>query len=130
MKGFLLLLSFSLFLAKACDTGDDFNLGEAFTMEPGQEMANSSSDLNVKWLEASEDSRCPKNTTCVWEGQAKINLTVNGDPMTLTLREGKPEEAKATFNGYVFEAMKLDPYPDGTDIDPATYRLELVVTSL
>ena len=130
MKGFLLLLSFSLFLAKACDTGDDFNLGEAFTMEPGQEMANSSADLSVKWVEVSEDSRCPKDTNCVWEGQAVINLTVNGNSMTLTLREGKPEEAKGNFNGYVFEAMKLDPYPDGSVIDPTTYRLQLVVTSI
>ncbi len=130
MKGFLLLFSFSIFLAKACDTGDDFNLGEAFTMELGQEMANSSADLMVKWLEVAEDSRCPTNTNCVWEGQAKISLTVNGDPLVLTLREGKPEEAKANFKGYIFEAIKLDPYPDGSVIDPTTYRLQLVVTSL
>lgn len=129
MKGFLLLLSFSLFLAKACDTGDDFNLGEVFTMELGQEMSNSTADLTVKWLEVSEDSRCPKNTNCVWEGQAKINLTVNGDPMVLTLRDGKPEEAKANHNGYVFEAKQLDPYPEGAVIDPTTYRLQLMVTA-
>lgn len=130
MKGFLLLLSFSLVLAKACDSGDDFNLGEVFVMEPGQEMTNSTADLTIKWLEVSEDSRCPKNTNCVWEGQAKMNLLVNGDPIVLTLREGKPEEAKANSGGYVFEAQQLDPYPEGTVIDPTQYRLQLLVSSL
>lgn len=130
MKGILLLLSFSLFLAKACDTSDDFNLGETFTMEPGQELKNNTADLTVKWLEVAEDSRCPKDTNCVWEGQAKISLLVNGDPMTLTLRDGKPEEARANYGGYVFEATQLDPYPDGTVIDPTQYRLQLLVSSL
>ena len=130
MKGILLLLSFSLFLAKACDTSDDFNIGETFTMAPGQELKNNTADLLVKWVEVAEDSRCPKDTNCVWEGQAKINLLVNGDPMTLTLRDGKPEEAKAVAGGYVFEAQQLDPYPDGTVIDPTQYRLQLLVSSL
>lgn len=130
MKGFLLLLSLSMFLAKACDSGDDFNLGEAFVMEPGQEMKNSTADLTINWLEVSEDSRCPKNTNCVWEGQAKISLLVNGDPMTLTLREGKPAEAKANYGGYVLEAEQLDPYPEGSVIDPTQYRLRLLVSSL
>ena len=121
MKGLLLLLSFSLFLAKACDSGDDFTVGESFTMEPGQELTNNSADLTVKWLEVAEDSRCPKNTNCVWEGQAKISLT---------LRKGKPEQAKGTHGGYVFEALQLDPYPDGAVIDPTSYRLQLVVSSL
>ena len=130
MKGLLLLLSFSLFLAKACDSGDDFTVGESFTMEPGQELTNNSADLTVKWLEVAEDSRCPKNTNCVWEGQAKISLLVNGDPLSLTLRKGKPEQAKGTHGGYVFEALQLDPYPDGAVIEPTSYRLQLVVSSL
>lgn len=130
MKGILLLLSFSIFLAKACDTADDFTLGESFTMEPGQELKNTTADLTVKWLEVAEDSRCPKNTNCVWEGQAKVSLLINGDPLTLTLRDGKPEEASANKDGYVFEAQQLDPYPDGAVIDPTQYRLQLLVSSL
>ncbi len=130
MKGILLLLSFSLLLAKACDTGDDFILGESFTMEPGQELKNNTADITVKWVEVAEDSRCPKDTNCVWEGQAQISLLVNGDPMTLILRDGKPEEASMNRGGYVFEAVQLDPYPDGTVIDPTQYRLQLLVSSL
>lgn len=130
MKGFLLLLSLSLFFAKACDSEDGFTVGESFMMEPDQELENATAKLTVKWLEVAEDSRCPTNTNCVWEGQARVSLLVNGDPMSLTLRKGKPEEAKATHGGYVFEALQLDPYPDGSKVDPAAYRLQLVVSSL
>lgn len=38
-----------------------------------------------------EDSRCPKNVTCIWAGQAKIKVRVKP--------EGSPEESREiTFN--------------------------------
>lgn len=136
MKAVLLFFSLSLFLANACGdktTGDDlasFPLGESFTMMPGQEMTNKAADLTVTWLEVAEDSRCPKNTNCVWEGQAKVMLLVNGNPLPLTLREGKPEEAQATAADYVFTAEQLSPYPEGDKIEADAYRLQLKVSSL
>ena len=130
MKAVLLLFSLSLFLASTCDDADTFPLGTSFTMSPQQELMNKSADMTIKWLEVSEDSRCPKNTNCVWEGQAKVNLLVNGDPLVLTLRNGKPEEAQALVGDYIFTAETLNPYPEGTTIEPADYRLQLKVSSL
>lgn len=130
MKAILLLFSLSMLLANACDDTATFPLGESFTLSPEQELVNKSAAMTIKWLEVSEDSRCPKNTNCVWEGQAKVNLLVNGDPLTLTLRKGKPEEAQALVEGYIFTAESLSPYPEGEKIDPATYRLQLIVSSL
>lgn len=130
MKAVLLLFSFSLLLANACDDTATFPLGESFTISPQQELVNKSADMTVKWLEVSEDSRCPKNTNCVWEGQAIVNLLVNGDPVTLTLRSGKPDKAQALVGEYILTAETLSPYPEGDKIDPADYRLQLKVSSL
>ena len=130
MKAVLLLFSFSLLLANACDDTATFPLGESFTMSPQQELVNKSADMTIKWLEVAEDSRCPKNTNCVWEGQAIVNLLVNGNPVTLTLRDGKPEAAQALVEEYIFTAETLSPYPEGEKIDPADYRLQLKVSSL
>ena len=130
MKAVLLLFSFSLLLANACDDTATFPLGESFTMSPQQELVNKSADMTIKWLEVAEDSRCPKNTNCVWEGQAIVNLLVNGNPVTLTLRDGKPEAAQALVEEYIFTAETLSPYPEGEKIDPAHYRLQLKVSSL
>ena len=136
MKVVLLFFSLSLFFANACgdqadgDATANFTIGEIFTMEPGQEMTNKDAELTVKWLEIAEDSRCPKNTNCVWEGQAIVNLTVNGAPLTLTLREGKPEQAQAIAADYIFTAEQLSPYPEGDKIETEAYRLQLKVSSL
>ncbi len=130
MKAVLLLFSLSLLLANACEDAATFPLGESFTMSPQQELVNKSADMTIKWLKVSEDSRCPKNTNCVWEGQAKVDLLINGDPVTLILRSGKPEKAQALVGEYIFTAESLNPYPQGDKIDPVDYRLQLKVSSL
>jgi hypothetical protein len=130
MKAVLLLFSLSLFLASTCEDAATFPLGESFTMSPQQELVNKPADITIKWLEVSEDSRCPKNTNCVWEGQAIVNLLVNGGPVTLTLRSGKPDKAQTLVGEYIFTAETLSPYPEGDKIEPADYRLQLKVSSL
>lgn len=33
--------------------------------------------LTIRFLEVTEDSRCPEGTTCVWAGNAKVKLTLS-----------------------------------------------------
>ncbi len=42
-------------------------LGESITLE----------NHTIKFMEVLEDSRCPKNTTCVWEGRARVLVEVS-----------------------------------------------------
>jgi hypothetical protein len=131
MKSIFLLLFSLVMMAGTCDDTPTFTVGESFILAPGEEVSNKDANLSVSFAEILEDSRCPKNTNCVWEGQAKVKLMINGEPMELILRAGKPQEAQQQFNNsYIFEAQALDPYPDGTKIDPTTYRLKLLVSSL
>jgi hypothetical protein len=131
MKSILLLLSLSLLLAKACEEPDTFVVGESFELAMGQEVLNKGANLQIKWTELSEDSRCPKNTNCVWEGQARMQLLVNDQIVELIIRSGMPEKAQTLVaDGYILEAQSLLPYPEGTKIDPATYRLRLLVTAI
>jgi len=32
--------------------------------------------LTIRFLEVTDDSRCPEGTTCVWAGNAKVKLTL------------------------------------------------------
>lgn len=132
MKFVFLLFLGVVFMAGTCDnTANDaaaFTVGEAFTLAPGEMRTNKDAALTVSFMEVTEDSRCPKNTNCVWEGEAKIKLMINDDPMVLVIREGKPEQAQQSYNdSYIIEAQALSPYPDGTKIDPATYQLQIIV---
>lgn len=133
MKAILLFFSFSLLMTKACgpDAAPAFVLNESFTLAIGQELSNADADLKISLMAVTEDSRCPKGTNCVWEGEAKITLLINGETMELTLRAGKPDQAQALYNNsYLVEAQTLTPYPDGAKIDPASYQLAVLVSSL
>ncbi|MGI0057365.1 MAG: hypothetical protein ACREAK_08340, partial [Nitrosarchaeum sp.] len=47
------------------------------------ESANMDSTLDFTFLNVTEDSRCPTDVTCIWEGSVsvKINLIKNGRDM-------------------------------------------------
>ena len=88
-----------------------------------------------------EDSRCPTNVTCVWEGKAVVSLTFTGEQSIGEIRleipgftnaESEPQESQmAVHQGYAFTLLALDPYPgsdDGVDAN-ATPTATIVVTA-
>ncbi len=82
-----------------------------------------------------EDSRCPVDVTCVWEGEATITLSFHSadgtlHPVSLTVIGEEPEGVerehayRTTMGGFVVFLLRLDPYP-GIDSEPgATLLLE------
>lgn len=79
-------------------------------------------DMTLTFLEVVEDSRCPTNTTCVWEGRAVIKVN-------LLLRDGTTKNKElelnnnkvsviGTFGEKTLRALRLSPYPDA-NIPPA-----------
>jgi len=135
MKFVFTLFMGVVFMAGTCDnTAKDaatFTVGETFTLAPGEIRTNKDAAMTVSFVGVTEDSRCPKNTNCVWEGEAKIKLMINEDAMELVIRQGDPAQAQQSYEGgYIIEAQSLAPYPDGTKINPSTYQLQLMVGSL
>ena len=135
MKFVFMLFMGCVFMANTCDNAAKdaatFTVGEAFALSPGEMRTNKDAGMTVSFVGVTEDSRCPKNTNCVWEGEAKIKLMINEDAMELVIREGKPAQAQQSYKGgYIIEAQSLAPYPDGTKIDPSTYQLQLMVSSI
>lgn len=130
MKTTILLLSLAMLWAKSCDRTEPFTIGEPFELAIGEARANKAAQMAVQLMDVQEDSRCPKNTTCVWEGQAVVRVLVNDQAVELTLRKGKPQDAERTIDNYLIRAIELSPYPAGTKIDKAEYRLQLSVSPL
>jgi hypothetical protein len=60
--------------------------GVSFTLAPGQTAAVKGTDTRITFKQVREDSRCPVDVTCVWEGEAKIEIVVS--------QEGAMEETK------------------------------------
>jgi hypothetical protein len=60
--------------------------GISFTLAPGQTATVRRADARVTFKEVREDSRCPVDVTCVWAGDAKVDVII--------IREGGPNDAK------------------------------------
>ena len=79
--------------------------------------------LDVTFATVLEDSRCPLNVTCVWEGRATINLELaeggrtGGINLTLPGNTGAEDSGRhptVMALGHHVTLMALDPYP-GSD---------------
>lgn len=81
-----------------------------------------------------EDSRCPSDVTCVWEGEVKISVHVVKDKnplgnFTLTSRAGDRTMATQTVDGYSIQVIEVNPYPVSTkQISLSDYIVTLIVS--
>lgn len=109
-------------------------MNETFTLGGGQEIVIAGAGLHLRFAEVLEDSRCPTNVPCFWEGQAIIRITVqqNDQPPLELQFNSNPSEGPDTLMayGYTVQLMRLDPYPEEPDmvIDFDQYQASLVVT--
>ena len=113
-----------------CTKEDIFN-----TYEIGfEETVNHNKALEVTFSSI-DDSRCPTDVVCVWEGQADVELTAffeEDDAPTifhLISRAGYPALADTLLNGYHFQLLDVDPYPDHANSPPAAedYTIRLLI---
>jgi hypothetical protein len=127
-----------LFLA-ACASGGGSaptaptpGLDEEFTLAPGQSAAVNGTNLRLTFDRVSEDSRCPTDVTCVWEGDAVVVLRVKAEAEETTrevhTQGGEPRSRKAPAGDFVVTLVRLDPVPRSTAaIEASAYRATLRV---
>lgn len=66
--------------------------------------------LKLKFSEI-EDSRCPSDVTCVWEGQAIIILQINDTKQDQTITFTTDEDVVAHVGPYEINLVNIAPYP-------------------
>jgi hypothetical protein len=76
----LSLLMTGLVLASGCtavaDNAIAVSLEQNFDLQIGQSALASSENLQVDFLAVTEDSRCGKGETCVWEGDGSVRIAL------------------------------------------------------
>jgi len=136
------MLSLRLFTAlavlvalPACASVDSIIIAQpdvAFSLPVGKTAGIAGSTTRLTFRQVSEDSRCPTNVVCVWEGDAKIELLpvrdgTLGQSVILSLHT--PNEAQV--GDLVVRFVGLAPYPATPDPSSARqYVAELVVRKL
>jgi hypothetical protein len=111
-------------------------IGQPFDLKVNQTAYLQSAELVVKFVNVTEDSRCPSDVTCIWEGQVSVlvDLTNASDSksfgnFTLTIRGGAADNSSAkSVNGYLLRLADVQPYPVSTQkISPSDYTAKFVL---
>jgi hypothetical protein len=82
-----------------------------------------------------QDSRCPTNATCVWQGAAvarfKISLENTHNTLTLATARFGEYDTNTTVAGFKIEFINLVPHPvSGKVVDYNEYVAEVKITKL
>ena len=76
-----------------------------------------------------EDSRCPRDTTCIWAGKAVVKILVSGADQELqeitVVFQNESQSVIATTEDTVFTALKLLPYPGDSIGKEVGYQLQV-----
>jgi len=132
----MLLVSLTFSCEKADDTPGTFVLGEPFELSLNDPSADCEcGKISITYSQITEDSRCPTNVECFWEGRAviKFDLSIENkqQKLVLTSRAGHEELSRDTIDNYIFSLESVDPYPVHPHfIQEEDYRFGLKVTAL
>lgn len=111
--------------------GAKARLGEEFSLSSDQSIVITGEDLGIKFIEVSEDSRCPKDVTCIWEGRvtAVIEISTDGSSQQLELSQSGLTDAPARemYEGYEL-SYRVEPYPEKAEVEISAEEYRLLIT--
>src|ERR1051326_103184 len=113
----IVLLAFVV-IAISCSRSVDVNRINTYPFVHLNECTNWSFKYNQGWICLTgiiEDSRCPSDVVCIWQGEATatFRFTENGNSHDLTLSpksSPSPFPSDTTVAGYKIEFINLYPY--------------------
>jgi hypothetical protein len=85
--------------------------------------------VSITLVAVVEDSRCPRDTTCIWAGKAVVKILVrasgeDAQEMTVVF-QNESQSVIATTEDTVFTALKLLPYPGDSTGKEVGYQLQV-----
>lgn len=113
MKAVVLGILIAMMIGPGQKSGDviEVPMDQEFQLRAGQEIAIQGTNLKIKFASVLEDSRCPEDVECVWQGNGKVNLDLresNKKAISVTVNTGiTPREAE--FRQYTVKLIKLAP---------------------
>lgn len=100
------------------------------TMRAGTSAVVKNTDLEVKFVEVTEDSRCPRDATCVWAGEVKVKMETRIGSAAAEQREVL-EGRSMVIEPYRLTVTSVKPEPLSTQkIAPGDYRITLIVVKI
>jgi len=107
------------------------SLDEPFVLKPGQAATVQGAGLTVTFDAVEQDSRCPVDVACVWEGDATVKVSIVQPPrekQVFELHTAGSLSRRVTYGDFELELRDLQPRPRSTaEISSDQYRGTLAV---
>jgi len=100
--------------------------GEIISLAPGETAKVEKTKVTVGFVSVASDSRCPRGTNCITEGEAFVMVSVGGGaPQRVRIDVDPKRTSRLSMEGATVEFLGLNPYPTGVRIAPAERRLRV-----
>lgn len=111
-----------------------FNLNDTINVTTGCQVINEEYELAIRIDSVLNDSRCPVDVVCVWEGNAEVRLIFsksgNETEFVLNTHGGNNFSSDTIIGGFQIELIGLEPDNEaGKSIDQSDYVAEVVITN-
>ncbi|HSH20407.1 MAG TPA: hypothetical protein VLA03_08125 [Draconibacterium sp.] len=115
MKTFYLFLSVIAISFISCDKesiAESFSVGleSNFKINYNYQSLDNSMDFTITEI---NDSRCPSDVVCIWEGKADVKIEV-ASPVKGSIKLSTYNHLLDTIGNYSFELIDVSPYPVST----------------
>ena len=112
-------------------SGAPVPLGREFTLAVGESALVGDTGLRLSLKGVAEDSRCPVDVQCVWEGDATVSIDVARAPSPRAeyeLHTSGRFESEIRHGAYRISLVRLEPAPRSGEVpSPRDYRATLLV---
>lgn len=106
-------------------------LGEPFPLRIGESQTLSDADIGLHFVDVPQDSRCPKDVSCIVAGEAHVVIRAEAGPETRELVFKVPPTGSdtLTFEGFSLTVAALEPQTEETrKIETGDFEATIVVT--
>jgi hypothetical protein len=106
-------------------TEDNFvEIDTEFSLHIGESVIIKGHEIELKFVDVLEDSRCPSDVQCIWEGTVSLRINIQYESQDLgNFALNASNLHKVSFMGYYVKFKELKPYPVSTENIPKTsYR--------
>lgn len=104
--------------------------GQDIQLAPKEQAVYRQPDLTVEFVKVVSDSRCPRDVTCVWAGEVKVELSIRIGAAEAMQREVTMEQS-TTVGGFRVSLVQVEPERTSSrEISPEEYRVTLRVEQL
>lgn len=120
----------------SCQDGkpcNDFQLGEPVTIGFQETIAYCEAPISITFSKILEDSRCPENVMCIWQGLAEVEvlIEVNGQEVAYLLSTYptfRNTTSEVQIQGFSFSLQTVTPFPNTTkSYSEKDYNIQLLV---